>query len=148
MIRVTRPGGVIGAAVWDYGDGMQMLRVFWDEAVGLDPAVASRDERNMPLCKPGGLAALWREHGLVQVEEQPITIRMSFASFEDYWEPFLGRQGPARAHVASLPATRRDALRNRIRQRLVGNGADRPIALEARAWAVKGVVRLEETCSC
>jgi SAM-dependent methyltransferase len=141
MIRVTRPDGVIAAAVWDYGDGMQMLRVFWDEAVALDPAVAPRDERNMPLCKPGELAALWREHGLAQVEEQPLTIRMSFSSFDDYWEPFLGGQAPAGSYVASLSATRRDALRSRIRQRLVGNGADRPIALEARAWAVKGVVR-------
>ena len=141
MIRVTRPDGVIAAAVWDYDDGMQMLRVFWDEAVALDPAVATRDERNMPLCKPGELAALWREHGLAQVEEQPITIRMSFSSFDDYWEPFLGGQGPAGSYVASLSATRRDALRSRIRQRLVGDGADRPIALEARAWAVKGVVR-------
>jgi SAM-dependent methyltransferase len=141
MIRVTRPDGVIAAAVWDYGEGMQMLRVFWDEAVALDPAVAPRDERNMPLCKPGELAALWREHGLAQVEEQPITIRMSLSSFDDYWEPFLGGQGPAGSYVASLSATRRDALRSRIRQRLVGNGADHPIALEARAWAVKGVVR-------
>ena len=139
MIRVTRPDGVIAAAVWDYGDGMQMLRVFWDEAVALDPAVAPRDERNMPLCKPGELAALWREHGLAQVEEQPITIRMSFSSFEDYWEPFLGGQGPAGAYVANLSATRRDALRSRIRQRLVGTGSDRPIALDARAWAVKGI---------
>ena len=30
MVRVTRPGGVVAAAVWDYGDGMQMLRTFWD----------------------------------------------------------------------------------------------------------------------
>ena len=140
MIRVTRPDGVIAAAVWDYGDGMQMLRVFWDEAVALDPAVAPRDERNMPLCKPGELAALWREHGLAQVEEQPITIRMSFSSFEDYWAPFLGGQGPAGAYVANLSATRRDALRSRIRQRFVGNGSDRPFALDARAWAVKGLV--------
>ena len=141
MIRVTRPDGVVAAAVWDYGDGMQMLRVFWDEAVALDPAVAPRDERNMPLCKPGELAALWREHGLGQVEEQPLTIRMSFSSFEDYWEPFLGGQGPAGAYVASLSETRRDALRTRIRQRLVGNNPDRPFALDARAWAVKGLVR-------
>ena len=27
------PTASIAAAVWDYGDGMQMLRVFWDEAV-------------------------------------------------------------------------------------------------------------------
>jgi hypothetical protein len=120
---------------------MQMLRVFWDEAVALDPAAAARDERNMPLCRRGELATLWREHGLAQVVEQPLTIRMSFSSFEDYWEPFLGGQGPAGAYVASLSPARRDALRNRIRQRLVGNGLDRPIELEARAWAAKGVVR-------
>ena len=138
MIRVTRPDGVIAAAVWDYGDGMQMLRVFWDEAVALDPAVAARDERNMPLCRRGELAALWREHGLAQVEEQPLTIRMSFSSFEDYWEPFLGGQGPAGAYVASLSAARRDALRNRIRQRLVGNGPDRPIAAGGASVGRKG----------
>jgi SAM-dependent methyltransferase len=140
MIRVARPGGVIAAAVWDYGDGMQMLRVFWDEAVALDPAAAARDERNMPLCRQGELAALWREHGLTEVEEQPLTVDTSFPSFEDYWESFLGGQGPAGAYAASLSAARRDALRARIRQRLVGTGADHPIALRARAWAVRGVV--------
>jgi SAM-dependent methyltransferase len=140
QVRVTRVGGVVAAAVWDYGDGMQMLRVFWDEAVALDPAAAARDERNMPLCREGELAALWREHGLTQVEEQPLTVDTSFPSFEDYWESFLGGQGPAGAYAASLPAARRDALRARIRRRLVGNGADRPIALRARAWAVKGIV--------
>jgi ubiquinone/menaquinone biosynthesis C-methylase UbiE len=31
--RVTKPGGRISAAVWDYGSGMRMLRVFWDAAV-------------------------------------------------------------------------------------------------------------------
>ena len=50
MVRVTRPGGVVAAAVWDYGDGMQMLRTFWDAAVALDPDAAPRDERHMPLC--------------------------------------------------------------------------------------------------
>ena len=40
MTRVTRPDGVVAAAVWDYGDGMEMLRLFWDEAVALDPAAA------------------------------------------------------------------------------------------------------------
>ena len=71
MTRVTRPAGVVAAAVWDYGDAMEMLRAFWDEAVALDPASASRDERNMPLCRPGELEALWRAGGLERVEEQP-----------------------------------------------------------------------------
>ncbi len=38
MIRVTRPRGVVAAAVWDYDQGMEMLRIFWDEAVALDPS--------------------------------------------------------------------------------------------------------------
>ena len=51
MKRVTRHGGIVAAAVWDYGDGMQMLRVFWNEAVRLAPEAAGRDERHMPLCR-------------------------------------------------------------------------------------------------
>ena len=51
-----------------------MLRVFWDEAVALDPAMAARDERHMALCRRGELAALWREAGLADVDEQPLTI--------------------------------------------------------------------------
>ena len=140
MVRVTRPGGVVAAAVWDYGEGMQMLRIFWDEAAARDPGAATRDERNMPLCRRGELAALWRAQGLVQVEEQPLTIPLAFASFDDYWSPFLGGQGPAGAYVAALAEPERAALRLRLRHRLLDDGHDRAITLQARAWAVKGVV--------
>ena len=140
MIRVTRPGGVVAAAVWDYGEGMEMLRVFWDEAVALDPTIAVRDERNMPLSKRGELAALWRAQGLQQVDEQPIAIEMSFVSFDDYWSPFLGGQGPAGAYAASLSQTARVALESRIRRRLLGARQEGAFTVQARAWAVKGVV--------
>jgi SAM-dependent methyltransferase len=140
MIRVTRPGGVVAAAVWDYGDGMQMLRVFWDEAVALDSTIAVRDERNMPLCRPGELAALWRANGVERVEEQPLVVELSFDSFDDYWRPFLGGQGPAGAYAAALPEARRIALETRLRERLLGTRRDGPFTLPARAWAVKGVV--------
>jgi hypothetical protein len=140
MIRVTRPKGVVAAAVWDYGEGMEMLRVFWDEAVALDPTIATRDERHMPLCRQGELAALWRGHGLQDVEEQPITIELSFASFDDYWSPFLGGQGPAGAYAAKLSRTKRAALEWRLRKRLLAARTDAGFVLRARAWAVKGVV--------
>ena len=141
MIRATRAGGIVAAAVWDYGEGMQMLRVFWDEAVALDSTIAGRDERNMPLCRRGELAALWRAQGLQQVEEQPIAIELAFASFDDYWSPFLGGQGPAGAYAASLAETARAALESRLRRRLLGERQDGAFTLQARAWAVKGVVR-------
>jgi SAM-dependent methyltransferase len=140
MIRVTRPGGVVAAAVWDYGEGMEMLRGFWHEAVALDSTIAARDERNMPLCREGELAALWRANGLQRVEERPLTIELSFASFDDYWRPFFGGQGPAGAYAASLSEPRRAALEARLRSRLLGTRQDGPFTLQARAWAVKGLV--------
>ena len=140
MIRVTREGGTIAAAVWDYGQGMEMLRVFWDEAIALNPAMDARDERHMPLCRSGELAALWRRHRLQDVVEEALTIQTAFSSFDDYWSPFLEKQGPAGAYVAALSASDREQLRLRLRRRLLGDAADRPIVLRARAWAVLGTV--------
>jgi hypothetical protein len=140
MSRVTRPGGVVAAAVWDYDSGMQMLRIFWDEAVAMDPAIAGRDERHMPLSRKGQLADLWRSEGLVDVEESALTISMTFVSFDDYWTPFLGGQGPAGAYVKSLSDSQRERLKSRLRQRLLAAGSDRSFTLEGRAWAAKGTV--------
>ncbi len=36
MRRVARTGGAVGVYLWDYNDGMEMIRVFWDVAVALD----------------------------------------------------------------------------------------------------------------
>ena len=138
MIRVTRPGGSVAAAVWDYGQGMEMLRVFWDEAIALSPAMDARDERHMPLSRKGELGVLWHEHGLQDVVEEALTIQTRFVSFDDYWSPFLEKQGPAGEYVASLSAGERDQLRLRLRRRLLGDGPDRQIVLNARAWAVLG----------
>jgi len=140
MMRVTRPGGTVAAAVWDYGQGMEMLRAFWDEAIALKTAMDARDERHMPLCRGGELAALWREHGLQDVSEEALTIETRFSSFDDYWLPFLEKQGPAGAYVAELSASEREQLRLRLHRRLLGDGPDRPIVLSARAWAVRGTV--------
>jgi SAM-dependent methyltransferase len=140
MKRVTKPRGTVAAAVWDYGEGMEMLRAFWDEAVWLVPASAAKDERNMPLCRRGELAALWRELGLLDVVEEGLTVETRFASFDDFWTPFLEKQGPAGAYVASLAPAECDALRLRLRRRLLGDGPDKPIVMHARAWAVRGTV--------
>ena len=136
MMRVTRRGGTVAAAVWDYGDGMEMLRVFWDEAIGLDPAMDARDERHMPLCRSGELVALWRAHQMQDVHGEALTMQARFSSFDDYWSPFLEKQGPAGAYAASLSETDRAQLRLR---RLLDDGSHRPIVLTARAWAVRGV---------
>ena len=140
--RVTKPGGWITAANWDYGAGMTMLRVFWDAAVSLDPAAEKLDENRMPLCRKGELSALWRECGLEQVQEQPLEISTRFESFADFWEPFLGGQGPAGAYAKSLDDAARAALAEDLRRRLRVPALGGAFELPARAWAVRGLVPL------
>src|SRR3990172_5597561 len=79
MRRVTRAGGRTAAAVWDYGEGMTLLRAFWDAAVALDLAAEPRHERHMPYCRRNQLSALWAERGLQEIEETALVIPMEFA---------------------------------------------------------------------
>jgi SAM-dependent methyltransferase len=138
MRRVTRVGGVVSACVWDYDQGMQSLRFFWDEAVALDPAIEPRDERHMKLCRRGQLALLWTQAGLHHVDEASLTIEQAFASFDDYWDPFMQGVGPGGAYVATLPEDRRHVLKERLRARVLGVRADGAFVLTARAWCVRG----------
>jgi SAM-dependent methyltransferase len=138
--RVATVQGMAAAYVWDYADGMSMLRYFWDAATELDPAAAEFDEgRRFPLCRPEPLGALWTEAGLNRVMVQAIEVPTVFTNFDDYWTPFLGGQGPAPGYVMSLTEEHRGALRDLLRLRLPAS-TDGSIPLTARAWAVQGSV--------
>jgi ubiquinone/menaquinone biosynthesis C-methylase UbiE len=140
MRRVTRPQGIVSACVWDYNQGMQMLRFFWDEAEAFDPAIESKDERHMKLSHQGQLGDLWKQVGLVNIKEEPLTIEQSFTSFNDYWEPFTKGAGPGGAYVVTLSPDRREQLEGRMRKRLLGDRNDGPFKLAATAWCVRGEV--------
>ena len=136
--RVSR--GTVAAYVWDYADGMEMLRFFWEEAVALDPAATSLDEAaRFRLASEDGVRRPFEAAGLRAVESRAIDIPMRFASFDDYWTPFLGGQGPAGAYVVGLDEAGRQRLRDRLRDRLP-IADDGSIELTARAWAVKAAV--------
>ncbi|MBB3082688.1 class I SAM-dependent methyltransferase [Geodermatophilus sabuli] len=138
MRRVVRPGGVVAAYVWDYADGMQLIRLFWDAAVDLDPAARDLDEgRRFGDCRPGPLRDLFLAAGFDDVEVEGIVVPTVFADRDDHWTPFLGGTGPAPAYVASLGEDRRTALREGLRARLTP-APDGSIHLSARAWAVRG----------
>ena len=139
-MRVTEPGGCVSAAVWEYADGMRMLRIFWDAAVNLYPAAEKSNESHMPLCRAGELEELWKEGGLKGVAARPLDITLQFASFEDYWEPFSLGQGPAGVYLRNLDADRRAALRVEIKRKLGLASEAAPFSLPARAWAVRGIV--------
>jgi SAM-dependent methyltransferase len=139
LTRVARPGAVVAAYVWDHAEGMQMLRHFWDTASEVDAGAAAMDEgRRFPLCRPEPLADLWHGAGLPAATVAAVDVPTVFIDFDDYWQPFLGGQGPAPGFVAALPEDRRAALRELLRSRLPTQD-DGSIRLTARAWAVQGV---------
>lgn len=140
MARVTVSEGTIAAYVWDYAGKMELMRFFWNAAVGLDASAAELDEGiRFPSCRPQALEKLFAGAGLQGIDVEPIDIATPFADFDDYWRPFLGGQGPAPAYVMSLAETARERLRERIRERLpiAANGS---ISLTARAWAIRATV--------
>jgi SAM-dependent methyltransferase len=140
MKRVSVPGGTVAAYVWDYAGKMEVMRVFWDEAVALNPAAGVLDEGvRFPLCQADQLARLFASCGLDAVETEGITISTPFTGFEAYWQPFLGGQGPAPAYAMSLDETARGRLAERIRRRLESTPGGFE-SLTARAWAVRGRV--------
>jgi SAM-dependent methyltransferase len=140
MARVTLPGGKVAAYVWDYGGGMEMMRHFWDAALEAKPDDAALDEaERFPLCQPKPLKALFQAAGLTSISVRAIDIPTVFRDFDDYWTPFLGKQGAAPTYLASLKGETRDRIRDILKARLIAS-ADGSIALRARAWAVQGTV--------
>jgi SAM-dependent methyltransferase len=138
MRRATRAGGCVAAYVWDYAEGMEMMRQFWDAAAELDSRAASLDEGvRFPICRPGPLRLLWERAGLLDVAVRPLEVETVFRDLDDYWSPFLGGQGPAPTYVMSLGASGREELKKLLRRRLP-TGDDGRIRLRARAWAVRG----------
>ena len=138
MKRAVRAHGTVAVYVWDYAEGMQLMRRFWDAAAVLDRAAREQDEAvRFPLCRPEPLRRLFAEAGLRDVDVASIDVATTFRDFDDYWSPFLGGQGPAPGYAMSLDDARRTALRERLRSDLPIE-RDGSIRLTARAWSARG----------
>lgn len=132
MRRVTRPGGVVAACVWDYAGNRGPLGVFWDAAREIRPDV--RDESRLAGTREGDLVALLAAAGLRDVAGSELHASIAHPTFGAWWEPFTQGAGPAGAFVAGLDPTEVDRLRAACERRL----ADRPITMHAAAWAARG----------
>jgi SAM-dependent methyltransferase len=140
MREKLQVGGVLAAYVWDYQDGMELLRVFWEEAVALDPAAGHLAERHrFPMSQPKPLTDLFHQAGLASIDVKPLEISMVFNDFDAYWSPFLGGTGPAPAYVHSLSPEARSQLKDRLNLRN-SPSSDGLIHLSARAFAIQGIV--------
>ncbi len=140
MKRVTALGGVVAVYIWDYAGTMDFLNHFWDAAAELDStATAYHEGRRFPDANGAMLQKLFTETGFTDIAVAPIEIETHFADFEDYWQPFLGGQGPAPTYLLALDEADRTKLYDAIYARLPVQ-ADGSIPMVARAWAVKGHV--------
>jgi SAM-dependent methyltransferase len=135
MRAAAREGGTVASCVWDYADGMTLLRAFWDAARESDPA-APDEGRLMRYSTPDGLAELWQACGLHDVETGALCASAAYTSFDDLWEPFTAGIGPAGAYCVSLDDATRNRLRSALHRRL--GAPDGPFELSARAWLVRG----------
>ena len=133
MARVTRPGGVVAASVWDHTGGRGPVSLFWAAARSLDPGAV--DEGDLPGARRGHLAELFRQAGIEHVEDGELAVRRDHARVEDWWEPYMAGVGPAGAYVARLEPTARDRLRERCRELL----PEAPFTLASIAWTARGL---------
>jgi SAM-dependent methyltransferase len=132
MARVTRPGGVVAACVWDHFGDSGPLSTFWRVARDLNPDAP--DESNLAGAREGQLAELFEKAGLRHIEPTALTVHSAFATFNDWWEPFTLGVGPAGAYVAGLSETAREDLRQHCSQLLPAP----PFDISASAWTVRG----------
>ena len=141
MRRVARPGAVVAATVWDARGGFVANRMLFDTAAVLDPQAGERRARNYtrPLTRPGELGAAWQAAGMRDVQEETLAIRMDYASFADYWAPYLGQDGPGAEYVRGLDTAQRTRLEAAVRAAYLDGEPDGPRSYAALAWAVKGL---------
>ena len=130
--RVTRPGGVIAACVWDHAGGTAAVSPFWKAVREFDPG--ADDESGLAGAREGHLGELFRQAGLNEVEEGAVEVTVEHASFEEWWEPYTLGVGPAGTYVARMGTDARERLRERCRSSLPAA----PFAVRGRAWAARG----------
>jgi SAM-dependent methyltransferase len=143
MKRVTARSGRLAAAVWDFRGGLVYQRIFWDTAAGIDAGAATARDKlfSGPLALPDGLVRLFEAVELDRIERTSITIRMDYASFDDYWQPLGGGQGPVGTYLAGLAPELRARIEDAVAMAYKSGLPDGPRSLNATAWAVRGQVR-------
>jgi SAM-dependent methyltransferase len=133
MRRVTRPGGVVAACVWDHAGDGGPLSLFWRVVHESDPAAPG--EAGLAGAREGHLVELADAAGLRAVESARLTVAVPYETFDEWWEPFTLGVGPAGAYVTRLDEPARAALRSRCADRL----PPAPFEVNASAWCMRAL---------
>lgn len=142
MSRITRRGGSVTAATWDTRGGFVAHRMILDAAAMLDQRGSAWRASSLtrPMSRPGDLQRAWTAAGLINVVQDMRTIRMDYSSFEDFWLPAEGREGPIAEYVGLLDSKAKSALRGAVRLAYLDGEDDGPRSYAATAWVVRGEV--------
>ena len=135
--RVVRPGGVVAACMWDFAEGMEMLRHFWDAALSVDPN-APDEARTLRFGRKGEIVALFESAGLQEVVDTTLHVSTRYESFDELWNGFLAGIGPAGVWCVACSDETRAAVREDLFRR-VGSPAG-PFTLNAMARSAHGRV--------
>jgi len=137
MLRVTKPGGIIGGYTWrksptiidaPYGPLARAVKEIAGDVM-LSPTVSE--------AMPDGLRTTLALAGYEEVEIATIEASQTFHDFEDYWISQTGTfQHPVAKSVAALSERDRERLRDNLRTVLPA-AADGSITYRSRATAFK-----------
>jgi SAM-dependent methyltransferase len=136
FVRVLRPGGVAAACVWDFAEGMQMLRAFWDAALDVD-SDAPDEARTLRFGGEGEIVELFEAAGLEDVRETTLEVHSTYSDFDELWAGFMAGIGPAGTFVVSLDDARRTRLRGALHRRV--GSPEGQFTLRATARCATGV---------
>jgi ubiquinone/menaquinone biosynthesis C-methylase UbiE len=140
MRRVTKPAGVVPTTMWDRSRDNELYGCFWDAAEAIDPTAKRSSDRRASYGSAAALSNLWEGAGLTDIEITDLIMPCQFSSFDELWQRYLTGEGPAGAYMAGLSADRRKALKSAMRQNVMRDSPNGPCTLQAKAWAVRGIV--------
>ena len=138
--RVTKSGGVVATATWDLSSANELNGCLWTAAMAIDPTVKRPAARLGSYNSADSLSDLLKSSGITDIDVTGLTMHCQFGSFDKLWERYLSGEGPSGAFVVGLSEDRREALKQRLRRDVLHGEADGPFSLQAKAWAVKGIV--------
>ena len=136
LARVVRPGGIAATYMWEFPDGFPLAPL---AAAMKDLGLTPPERPNVQASARDAMQAIWKEAGFTTIETQVIRIRVSFSTFDDFWDSNTVPVGPSGKALSKLTPSAREQLKMRLHERLP-IAADESIAYEAFANAVKGIV--------